>query len=351
MTYDKQTRQFYGDLVKEDGKSKRIYNEAGYLEFGAAGTAPVYYFHLKDYLGSTRAVIDMYGNQIQGTDYYTGGMPIAPYGSPMGSEEGLHTGKEFNAFSGLALYDNAARGYDPITHRFLQQDPLAEKYPHLSPYTSCANNPLRFIDPTGMDIWEVDENGNVINHIKDNTQDAFFRVGSDGKRIEGDGNSATFKYGTMKERNQKVSVKRDGKTTEKIIQIFEIAGDENASKAFDVLIGGDGENKIEWGHVKIGTAESGKNLVGTSNSESSSPMGSYALTCGYTIRESNHNHPDGDTTPSLSDTKNAGDISKKFSNATFNIFGKPNTPIPFNKDSPRIVPSTVGAKTGKLFIP
>ena len=163
VAYDKQTRQFYGDLVKEDGKSKRIYNEAGYLEFGAAGTAPVYYFHVKDYLGSTRAVIDMNGNQVQGTDYYTGGMPIAPYGSPMGSEERLHTGKEFNAFSGLAWYDNAARGYDPITHRFLQQDPLAEKYPHLSPYASCTNNPLKYSDLDGKDaIVSIDGNNITI---------------------------------------------------------------------------------------------------------------------------------------------------------------------------------------------
>ena len=172
MTYDKQMRQFYGDLVKEDGKAKRIYNEAGYLEFGAAGTAPVYYFHVMDYLGSTRAVIDKNSNQVQGTDYYTGGMPIAPYNSPMGAEEKLHTGKEFNAFSGLAWYDNAARGYDPITHRFLQQDPLAEKYPHLSPYASCANNSLKFVDPDGNRIvFAADcsqEFISSVNSIKDN---------------------------------------------------------------------------------------------------------------------------------------------------------------------------------------
>ncbi|HAP51245.1 MAG TPA: hypothetical protein DCQ56_08535, partial [Porphyromonadaceae bacterium] len=30
-------------------------------------------------------------------------------------------------------------------------DPLAEKYPDQSPYAHCANNPVRNIDPTGMD--------------------------------------------------------------------------------------------------------------------------------------------------------------------------------------------------------
>lgn len=36
--------------------------------------------------------------------------------------------------------------------RFFSPDPLAEKYfPH-SPFAYCANNPLIFIDPTGMDF-------------------------------------------------------------------------------------------------------------------------------------------------------------------------------------------------------
>ena len=29
-------------------------------------------------------------------------------------------------------------------------DPLAEQYPHLSPYAHCAANPITLTDPTGM---------------------------------------------------------------------------------------------------------------------------------------------------------------------------------------------------------
>mgnify|MGYP001351535431 CR=1 FL=1 len=37
-------------------------------------------------------------------------------------------------------------------------DPLADKYPGLSPYNYCLNSPLKFIDPKGLDIWEKIKN-------------------------------------------------------------------------------------------------------------------------------------------------------------------------------------------------
>ena len=53
---------------------------------------------------------------------------------------------------GIAWYDNNARWYDPIFMRFTTPDPLQEKYPHLSPYSHCANNPFMLVDPSGKEI-------------------------------------------------------------------------------------------------------------------------------------------------------------------------------------------------------
>ena len=48
-------------------------------------------------------------------------------------------------------YDYGARMYEPGICRFMTMDPFCEKYYSISPYAYCANNPVNFIDPVGMD--------------------------------------------------------------------------------------------------------------------------------------------------------------------------------------------------------
>ena len=45
---------------------------------------------------------------------------------------------------------------------WLSVDPLSDKYPNLTPYAYCANNPVIFVDPDGRWIPGLDEDNNVI---------------------------------------------------------------------------------------------------------------------------------------------------------------------------------------------
>ena len=61
------------------------------------------------------------------------------------------TGKEKDSETGFYYF--WARYYDPsISGLFLSVDPMSDKYPSLSPYAYCAWNPVKLVDPDGMEV-------------------------------------------------------------------------------------------------------------------------------------------------------------------------------------------------------
>ena len=68
--------------------------------------------------------------------------------------------KEYDAETGNYYY--GARYYDPKWSTFLTPDPALESYPGISPYAYTLNNPVRYVDPTGM---YVEENESVDTDI------------------------------------------------------------------------------------------------------------------------------------------------------------------------------------------
>ena len=58
--------------------------------------------------------------------------------------------KELDEDTGLYYY--GARYYNPRLSIWYGADPLAEKYPEISPYVCTANNPVKYIDTDGQDF-------------------------------------------------------------------------------------------------------------------------------------------------------------------------------------------------------
>jgi RHS repeat-associated protein len=63
--------------------------------------------------------------------------------------------KELDDENNLNTYWFEVRPYDARIGRFTLIDPLTYKYPSQSPYNYVLNNPMRFIDPTGMSVEEM----------------------------------------------------------------------------------------------------------------------------------------------------------------------------------------------------
>src|SRR5699024_2333762 len=62
-------------------------------------------------------------------------------------------GKEYDAETGNYYY--GARYMNPKWSMWLGVDPLAEKYPSISPFAYVANNPINAIDPDGRIIFRI----------------------------------------------------------------------------------------------------------------------------------------------------------------------------------------------------
>jgi len=145
------TTDYVGNMIYENGILKRILTSEGYYQDGR------FHYFLKDHLGSVRVVLRDDKAVLEQNHYYPSGMRFGESAVNGGSVQPYrHTGHEMQEMHGLNWIDNNAR-FRTVSDGggFTGVDPLCEKYPDVSPYVYCNNNPIRFIDPTGMEFTDA----------------------------------------------------------------------------------------------------------------------------------------------------------------------------------------------------
>ena len=124
ITADEVNKYFRGlEIIKNDGETYYFYNGQGDVSM------------LADNAGNTAAsyIFDAYGNQSEENTVYN------PFG---------YRGEYTDAESGLVYL--RARMYDSETGRFMSEDPAKAEF---NWYVYCHNNPIKYIDPTGLDVY------------------------------------------------------------------------------------------------------------------------------------------------------------------------------------------------------
>ncbi len=162
-----------GDVLAEyDGNGaldrKYVYSGTNKLAYIAQDTT---HYYLTDHLGSTRVVLRPNGSVPARYDYWPYGEVLEQTGE---ATRWLYTGHERDVESTL---DNMGwRGYDGFTGRFPQIDPLAGKYPGISPYAYAAGNPMKYVDPDGREPVKnrLGSGQNIIHEIRNQKISSLF---------------------------------------------------------------------------------------------------------------------------------------------------------------------------------
>ena len=152
------TTDYYGNVIYENGVQKLLLTEAGYLTL----TDGKYHYYLQDHQGNNRVVIDQNGTVEETNNYY-------PFGGVFANSTNVqpykYNGKELDTKKGLNWYDYGARHYDAAVGRFATVDPMAEKYYFWSPYAYCLDNPIKYIDPNGMQSDDTIVDGGTLPEV------------------------------------------------------------------------------------------------------------------------------------------------------------------------------------------
>lgn len=169
---------------------------------------PSFYYH-SDHLGSASFLTDETGIETQhlvylpfGEDWVDMKYNTSQYDTPY-----KFNGKEKDQETGYNNY--GARYYYDWASIWLSVDPMSDKYPHLSSYAYCANNPVMLIDPDGREYDVTGEGANnAVDQLKNKAPN--LNLSLEGGKLKADGvpktNEEKELYKAIKNTEVKVTI-------------------------------------------------------------------------------------------------------------------------------------------------
>ncbi|ALR31285.1 hypothetical protein ATE47_12460 [Chryseobacterium sp. IHB B 17019] len=129
-----------------------------------------------------QACVDTFtpGEVAEVNNYYPFGLLHDYSGTTQNAYQYKYNGKELQE---TGMYDYGARFYMPDLGRWGVQDPLSEKFFDSNNYNYVLNNPIKFVDKDGMDVYLLNEEGKFILAKKQAGDDLVYGYNSKTKKI------------------------------------------------------------------------------------------------------------------------------------------------------------------------
>ena len=118
---------------------------------------PDCYWYHPDHLGSSSWITYTDGEAVQHLHYLPWGENFVDQQNTSFSSMYTFSAKEKDAETGYSYF--GSRYYSSDLSIWLSVDPMSDKYPSLSSYTYCANNPIKLVDPNGEELWKPEITG------------------------------------------------------------------------------------------------------------------------------------------------------------------------------------------------
>ena len=299
----------------------------GYVPADTAHHEDIFFYH-SDHLGSTSYITDAKANITQFDAYLPYGELLVDEHSSSEEMPYKFNGKELDEETGLYYY--GARYMDPKISMWLGVDPLAEKYPEISPYIYCHNNPINLIDPNGKNDYILNLDGEI-KLIEENSNDFNTIFAYDGQG----GIDKNTKINVPKSFNEsKTTTQVQGRTSKdadgnKIstyeFDLYTVDDEQIASNIFEFLAK---NSDVEWSNTKVSSKDNTSfNLISTSHKEGSEvgmryTFEKYKNNYNFTIDYAIHSHLPESVGYSPGDIKFAKDAKSIYPNIELKIYNR-----------------------------